>query len=115
MNKFLHYEAELMLLETYTGFTRLTAVYKEAMTGSDTELSYLGLGLVGEAGEVANELKRSYRLENNIIDKQKVLFELGDLFWYWIRLCDALNFDPEDVIKANKDKLTKRRGESFVS
>ena len=34
--------------------------------------------------------------------------ELGDIIWYWITACRALNLDPNDVIEENVNKLKSR-------
>ena len=34
--------------------------------------------------------------------------ELGDIMWYWISACRALNLDPNEVIKENVKKLSDR-------
>jgi NTP pyrophosphatase (non-canonical NTP hydrolase) len=34
--------------------------------------------------------------------------ELGDIMWYWINACRALNLDPNDVIAENVRKLESR-------
>jgi NTP pyrophosphatase (non-canonical NTP hydrolase) len=34
--------------------------------------------------------------------------ELGDIMWYWINACRALNYDPNEVIAENVKKLESR-------
>jgi NTP pyrophosphatase (non-canonical NTP hydrolase) len=34
--------------------------------------------------------------------------ELGDIMWYWINMCRALNLDPNAVIAENVEKLKSR-------
>jgi NTP pyrophosphatase (non-canonical NTP hydrolase) len=34
--------------------------------------------------------------------------ELGDIMWYWVNACRALNVDPNEVIAENVRKLEKR-------
>ena len=34
--------------------------------------------------------------------------ELGDIIWYWVNACRALNIDPNDVIAENVNKLESR-------
>ena len=104
-----------MNLSEYTAFTRTTAIYPDANLGNTTELMYLALGLAGEAGEVANKIKKLYRDSHSegsyaYYEKRKALEdELGDVLWYWARLCDALNRVPDNVIVANVTKLTRRQ------
>ena len=72
---------------------------------------YLGLGISGEAGEVANEIKKEYRDAGEPDNREEVKLELGDVMWYFVRLCRAYGFDIEDVLDANVKKLTKRHQE----
>jgi len=34
--------------------------------------------------------------------------ELGDILWYWVNACSALDLDPQDVLEENVHKLEKR-------
>ena len=34
--------------------------------------------------------------------------ELGDILWYWVNACSALDLDPQDVLEENVRKLEKR-------
>lgn len=101
-----------MNLHDYRDFARTTAVYAQAGTGETAELMYLALGLAGEAGELANQVKKIYRDGRDAARVEKLFGELGDVMWYWVRMCDALNLDPQRVLEANVEKLSgrKRRG-----
>jgi len=91
-----------MSLEEYTIFSRTTAIYPK-----DRALDYLGLGLCSEAGEVAGKLKKKIR--DGGVDVMTVLDEVGDVFWYAVRLCDELGVSPETVIQRNWMKLKDRQ------
>ena len=39
--------------------------------------------------------------------------ELGDIMWYWVTACAALDLDPFEVISENQKKLEARYGEQF--
>jgi len=67
--------------------------------------------LGGETGEFQNLVKKVYRDYDQTINndmKEKLISELGDVFWYWLFVCDILNFDPNNVIEFNIIKLKKR-------
>jgi len=73
---------------------------------------YPTLGLAGEAGEVANKVKKIQRDKNNIIDedmKQKIVEELGDALWYLAQIATELNVSLEDVAQINLEKLQSRK------
>ena len=68
------------------------------------------LGLSAEAGEFTEVIKKIVFQgkpldEDNIWHMQR---ELGDVMWYWIQGCIALNIDPNEVIQMNIDKLKAR-------
>jgi NTP pyrophosphatase (non-canonical NTP hydrolase) len=96
-----------MHLNDYLDATNQTAIYPEAGTGSDLELYYLSLGLTSEAGEVAGKIKKLIR--DGKLDIGNLAYELGDCFWYLARLCDAIGYEPEDVLTININKLLKRK------
>lgn len=99
-------------LEEYLDFTHGTAIYPEAGTGSNTELYYLSLGLVSEAGEVAGKVKKLIR--DNKYDPAGMIKEIGDVFWYAVRLCDAVGYSPSDALTINMAKLSKRKEEGTI-
>ena len=65
------------------------------------------LGLVGEAGEVAEKIKKFFR--DNTLDEEAVQKELGDVIFYWVALHGALDLDCEVTIQKNMDKLSSRK------
>ena len=96
-----------MHIDEYLQRTEETAIYPEAGTGSDLELYYLSLGLTSEAGEVAGKVKKLIR--DGKLDIGNLAYELGDCFWYLVRLCDAIGYSPTDVLTINYNKLKDRQ------
>ena len=91
--------------------TGLTAQYPFVGLGNVQGLMYVGLGLSGEAGEVANQIKKIARDDGGFITaarRDKIFLELGDVWWYLLRACDEFGFDPNAVILANQAKLMER-------
>lgn len=75
-------------------------------------LAVAGLGLAGEAGEVADEIKKIVG-HGKAMDKPKLLKELGDVLWYAASLADELGVRLADVAQANIDKLKARYPAGF--
>lgn len=78
----------------------------------DDVIMYPTLGLVGEAGEVANKLKKVYRDGGGGVFtpevKAALAAELGDVLWYAAALAADLGFTLADVARGNLDKLAAR-------
>ena len=73
------------------------------------------LGLSSESGEFTEIVKKIF-LQGKPADKENVFHmkrELGDIMWYWVTACAALNLDPYEVISENQEKLAARYGEKF--
>jgi NTP pyrophosphatase (non-canonical NTP hydrolase) len=87
--------------------------------GPDINVSLLltaGLGLGSESGEFQEIVKKMFFQgkplnEDNVFHMKR---ELGDILFYWIIACLALNFDPNQVIQENIDKLSKRYPNGFT-
>lgn len=82
------------------------------MTGSTYALAYLALGLNGEAGEVAEHIKKYIR--DSHVDTGAVIKELGDTLWYLARLADELGYTLEEVAELNLLKLADRKERGVI-
>ena len=68
------------------------------------------LGLAAESGEFC-EIPKKMIFQGKPLSEDNVFHmkrELGDIMWYWINACRALNLDPNDVIQENVNKLQSR-------
>ncbi|QFG07952.1 nucleotide pyrophosphohydrolase [Streptomyces phage Intolerant] len=86
-----------------------TAVYPGQ--GQGTGLAYVALGLAGEAGEVANKVKKILRDKGgvlNVRDAAEIAEEAGDVLWYLAQLCTELGADIGQVAALNLAKLESR-------
>lgn len=73
---------------------------------------YPTIGLVGEAGEIANKVKKVIRDDNsklNKINKEELAYELGDIMWYVAQLSTELNIKLSKVAEMNIEKLKTRK------
>lgn len=68
------------------------------------------LGLAAESGEFI-EIPKKIFFQGKALTDENVFHmkrELGDIMWYWINACRALNLDPNEVIEENVNKLKAR-------
>jgi NTP pyrophosphatase (non-canonical NTP hydrolase) len=77
-----------------------------------SDKAILGLGIAGEAGEVADLIKKELG-HGHISDPERVAKELGDVLWYVATLADAYGFSLSDVASMNIAKLKSRYPEGF--
>lgn len=75
-----------------------------------TKLSLGGLGVAGEAGEVADLIKKilHHDVPFNDAIRDKLVKEMGDVYWYLEYLSAALGFCTEHILIKNIDKLRAR-------
>lgn len=74
-------------------------------------LQYLGLALCGEAGEVAEKIKKIIRDQNGKMyhtDVEAITLELGDVLWYLSVMATKLGVSLEKVAALNLDKINNR-------
>lgn len=72
------------------------------------------LGLAGEAGEVADMVKKGILHQHGLF-YAKMVKELGDVLWYVAALCTNMDLDMGDVMAANIAKLRERYPDGFKS
>jgi NTP pyrophosphatase (non-canonical NTP hydrolase) len=68
------------------------------------------MGLAAETGEFA-EIPKKMLFQGKPVNEENIFHmkrELGDIMWYWINACRALNLDPNDVLEENIKKLESR-------
>lgn len=101
-----------MHFDEYQKESRKTAIYPNQ--GDD--FVYPTLGLVGEAGEVADKFKKLIRdhgihTPSKLSDEQKddLVKELGDVLWYLSQLSTELGVSLSEVAEKNLEKLSSRK------
>lgn len=93
---------------TYQDRAWETAVYPNR----GGNLTYTVLGLNGEAGEVAEKVKKILRDRGGEVDdaaRQALAKELGDVLWYVAAVCSELGLSLADIAADNLTKLSDRR------
>lgn len=94
-----------------------TEAKKTAQYPPELAVAYLALGIAGEAGEVANKVKKIIRDDQSVITDEKrqaILDEVGDTLWYAAMLCEELGVSLADVAQANIAKLTARQAAGTI-
>lgn len=75
-------------------------------------LANYALGLVSEGGEVGDVIKK-HVFHGHELNKEELLYELGDTFFYLARIAAIAGFTLEEVATANISKLSKRYKNGF--
>lgn len=103
-----------------------TAIYPDAGEGSPEAVNYAILGLIGEAGEIANKWKKFIRDGQSIpvtsdaykarlfAYKLELQAELGDVLWYAANLATELGVSFGDVAADNYRKLLDRKTRDVI-
>lgn len=96
-----------MDFKEYQEKSRKTALYPNV----GKNFVYPTLGLTGEAGEVAEKVKKIFRDNNGEVNdeiKKTIEKELGDVLWYVAQLATEFDLSLEDVAEKNIEKLWSR-------
>lgn len=97
-----------MTLDDYQELCKLTASkYKNKKDA----INNWGLGIAGEAGDVASCIKKTVYHKND--QTAGIKENLGDTMWYIAMICNHYGWKLEDVLKENVDKLRKRYPKGF--
>lgn len=90
-------------------------VRANSTAGPDRDLIVVALGLTGEAGEVADVVKKleyhGHSYSEEMFDK--IIDELGDVLWYVALGADVVGVSLETIAKRNIDKLKARYPDGF--
>jgi len=100
--------------QAYQQCSRATARYPEA--GANP--IYPTLGLCGEAGEVADKVKKVLRDQEGRFSPEVVAalqLELGDVLWYVAQLATELGLELDQIAQANLDKLASRAARNVIA
>lgn len=71
------------------------------------------LGLVGEAGEVAEKIKKQIRDETKV-SPSDIAREIGDVMFYATALSRVYGYTLHDILKMNIEKLESRKARNTI-
>ena len=100
-----------MNLNTYQQKALETAIYPEQY-----KIIYPALGLNGEAGEVAEKVKKIMRGDGGLTEERRadIALELGDVLWYVATCASDLGYSLEEIAKMNIKKLAMRQKKGLL-
>ena len=99
-------------LDMYQKVALTTAIYPR-----EQAIIYPTLGLTGEAGEVANKVKKIIRDGSNSKDEKlvsEIKAEIGDCLWYIAVLANDFNIKLSDIASTNLIKLENRKEKGTI-
>ena len=70
------------------------------------------MGLVGEAGEI-DEIMKKALFQGHQLDREHIALELGDTAWYLALAANAIGYDLETILKKNLEKIKERYPDGF--
>lgn len=103
-----------MTLDEYQKEALVTAVW----SGDEfKDLAHWVLGITGEAGEIAEKIKKIVRDKDAVVsdeDKEELIKELGDVLWYLAVLTEHLGYKFDEVGTRNIAKLRSRQARDKI-
>ena len=90
-----------------------------AIFPKEKALEYLTLGLTGEAGEIANKVKKFIRdgasKKEYLAKRIEIGYEIGDVMWYCAVLAEELDMNLGHIMEKNLEKLADRKKRGKLS
>ena len=96
-------------LKQYQKLCKTTA---QSFKDKEKEILTWGLGICGEAGDLAGCIKKTFSHRNNQI--AGIRENLGDTLWYAATICNFFNWNLDEVLAENIEKLKKRYPKGFT-
>ena len=96
-------------LKEYQNLCKKTA---QKFKDKEKEILTWGLGVAGEAGDIAGCIKKTISHKND--QKAGIRENIGDALWYMAMICNYFNWDLNEILKENIQKLKKRYPKGFA-
>ena len=96
-----------MTVKEYENIIQYSKIYPQGLS-----VIYPVIGLNGEAGEVAEKVKKALRDNGGVFGgetRKAILKELADVVWYVWATADDLGYSLKDVLKTGADKFIERK------
>jgi len=76
------------------------------------EILTWGLGIAGEAGDIASCIKKTFAHDND--QRAGIRENIGDTLWYAATICNFFGWNMQEVLEENVEKLKKRFPNGFT-
>ena len=94
-----------LAIDEYMKFTRSTVAYQPSSEGD-----YLTAGLASSVGKLYGSMAEYHKGNVSVTGyDNKARDDMGDIFWFMVRLCDYYGWKPSEVLEDNMNKLTRRK------
>jgi NTP pyrophosphatase (non-canonical NTP hydrolase) len=97
-------------LKDYQEMCKLTA---KKFENPEKEILTWGLGIAGEAGDVASCIKKTFAHDND--QRAGIKENIGDSLWYAAMICNFFNWNMQEILDENIEKLKKRYPQGFTT
>lgn len=95
-----------MSAKNLTNYQKLCRRTAKKFDSKEKEILTWGLGLTGEAGDVAGCIKKTFAHDND--QRTGIRENIGDMMWYAAMICNFFGWELQDVLEDNIKKLVKR-------
>ena len=106
-------------LSTITAADYQSRACETAIFPKQQAMEYLTLGLTGEAGEIANKVKKFIRdgaaKDEYLAKRIEIGYEIGDVLWYCAVLAEELEMNLGHIMEKNLEKLADRHKRGKIS
>ena len=102
-------QKENLTLADYQLLCKATA---KKFDNPEKEILTWGLGITGEAGDVASCIKKTFAHDND--QKAGIKENIGDTLWYAAMICNFFGWNMDEVLAENVEKLKKRFPDGFT-
>ena len=95
-----------MDIDDYVEWARRAGGEETTAEATDAHLAIIALSLLGDAGEVADLVKK--RLRDGLLDRERLAYELGDVLYFWARLCAVTGVPPSTLLERSRRAIDAR-------
>lgn len=99
--------------ESLKEYQELCKVTAKKFETSEKEILTWGLGIAGEAGDVASCIKKTFAHDND--QRVGIKENIGDTLWYAAMICNFFGWEMQAILNENLEKLKKRFPQGFTT